>query len=81
MNIGPFVILRNGERAELIGPIELRDYRIAGRHERGTYEIWTHDGFWHSEKTPHPLDIVTAVSAETGALVAFPNTHFSKSLT
>jgi hypothetical protein len=39
-------------------------FSLLGRTSQGTLELWTRDGHWRDDKTPHALDIVATVSAD-----------------
>jgi hypothetical protein len=55
------VILRNGQRAEIIeSPVTIlaTGFGLQGRTDKGQLELWTADGHWREDKTPHPLDII-----------------------
>jgi hypothetical protein len=61
------VILRNGLRALIIeAPVLLLNtgFTFQGRTEAGQLELWTADGHWREDKTPHELDIVRGLFVE-----------------
>lgn len=55
------VILRNGQRAEIIeSPMVLlaSGFAFQGRTASGQLELWTARGNWREDGTEHPLDII-----------------------
>lgn len=55
------VILRNGQRAEIIdSPVTIlaTGFAFQGRTASGQLELWTARGCWREDGTEHPLDII-----------------------
>jgi hypothetical protein len=61
------VILRNGLRALISdNPVIALNtaFALQGQTETGQLELWTADGHWREDKTPHDLDIVRGLFVE-----------------